>query len=111
MNKHTNDALFDHLIEVALDGNIDKLLVALVRTKRALQVEAAYDQPDLPPITPISDRKTTSTDVQCPLCKAKPGKPCVKISGRGLPGVEMGEPLAGGSYHNARIQRAKEASS
>jgi len=111
MNKHTNDALFDHLIEVALDGNIDKLLVALVRTKRALQVEAAYDQPDLPPITPIGDRRVTAPSMQCPLCKAKPGKPCVKISGRGLPGVEMGEPLAGGAYHNARIQRAKEASS
>ena len=105
MNKHTNDALFDHLIEVALDGNIDKLLVALVRTKRALQVEAAYDQPDLPPITPLGDRGRKPIDFKCPTCGAKPGKPCVKVSTKGRDvGKALGEPLEAGKRHTARRQ-------
>ena len=87
--------------------------IEVVKTKPPIRLERkpAF-QDDLPPIIPLRDGiRVTAPSMQCPLCKAKPGTPCVKISSRGLPGVEMGEPLAGGAYHTARLQRAKEASS
>ena len=112
MNTHQGD--IEAIMEMVLDGNTERAIGALWMLKERLRrdrIEARAREDDLPPLSPLGDRRVTAPSMQCPLCKAKPGKPCVKISGRGLPGVEMGEPLAGGAYHNARIQRAKEASS
>lgn len=103
------------IMKMVLDGDTERAIGALWMLKERLR----RDRPDvlakeanlLPPIIPLRAGRVTAPSMQCPLCKAKPGKPCVKISDRGLPGVEVGEPLAGGSYHNARLQRAKEASS
>ena len=109
------DTLHDLMEAQALERfELQKRLVREIQGQRnePITVDMETAPRVLPPIIPLRDGiRVTAPSMQCPLCKAKPGKPCVKISSRGLPGVEMGEPLAGGSYHTARLQRAKEASS
>ena len=70
-------------------------------------------QSDLPPMQKLPGR-IKSTDISCPSCKAKPGQPCFRLTGRGPHGKPTNIPLVAlGSgktmIHKKRTALAREA--
>jgi len=118
MHKHTMDAVLDHILELILDNEIDKAIVAIVRTKQALKVESMYDDvarphPDdresLPNLRPFKPKRPKSINVSCPTCGAKAGKPCFEMINAGRNATPTDVVRAKG-YHAKRTAKAKEAS-
>jgi hypothetical protein len=109
---------------MSYDSDIDAQIVAdaeAARTKPIIKSSFANDdpaapwnqKPDLPQMIPLNPKRIGPSHFKCPLCSAKPGKPCVKISNRGTTRAEgddsIGSPLAGNTYHTARQELSKEA--
>lgn len=68
----------------------------------------------LPPMRPLST-KVSTLSVACPTCKAKPGKRCFRMTGRGPGSTPTDVPLLGSNgkpnNHKTRVKRAQQASS
>ena len=121
MHNHTTDAVLDHILDLVVQGEYDKAIVAIVRTKQALRVEAEYERSianaieaeavgsDLPTVRPVKSARILAKEVTCPTCKAKPNKQCFRMSARGKNGEPTTDVLAHGKFHVQRRKAAKEA--
>ena len=116
-----NDGDIDHIMELVMMDDQERAIGALWMLKERLRrdrvaakvVEEWFDvadamQAELPPMEPLRARRSPTIEVACPTCKAKAGKPCLKMSrGGGANSKVLDPPQAKDGYHSQRAARAR----
>lgn len=123
-----NDGDIDHIMELVMDNDQERAIGALWMLKERLRLDrvAAKGDPliafaraevnrmtqgmnaNLPPMEPLRARRSPTIEVACPTCKAKAGKPCLKMShGGGANARVLDPPQAKDGYHSQRAAKAK----
>ena len=91
----------------------DEQLLAVARMRQTILIDIPDDQPriyadELPPMQPVDGKRWATIDVSCPVCKAKPGKPCLLMTrGGGANSTVLDPPQPKSGFHSKRRARAK----
>lgn len=116
MTKHIDlaiDALLnDNPVEALGHLMLHKVRQAEEAVNKSLDPgDDGYGEVQPPPIQPLKPKKGATVDVSCPTCKAKPGKPCFRLTSRGPHGKPTDQPLlnkdGNNNYHRARVKKGR----